>query len=356
MQYKLEWHILLSYLAAGILSFTILSSISPDRVFQQTLSLVIGLVIVLYFSRQNPSIYPLLGWPAYFLTIFLLLMTAILGENVRGSVRWIELSGFRFQASEFTKPLLMLAFARFLDDYPLNSFTHLFRHLLLFALPTLLIFRQPDLGTALVITAIWLAQVIVSGPDRKILLSLLFAGTILLFAAPQVLHDYQLARLVSFANPGSDPLGSGYNVLQSIIAVGSGGILGKGLGHGTQSHLRFLPERHTDFVFASLAEELGLVGSAIVLFVLSFLLIRLLQILILKIPRVQTLIVAGAFAYLCFQTFINIGMNIGLAPVTGITLPLISYGGSSVIATALTLGIISSISSSRPPDSMLEIK
>ena len=353
---NLDWQITIGYLIAGILSFSVLTSISPERVFQQTLALVIGFFLILYLSRQESSIYSSFGWPAYFLTLFLLILTVIFGENVRGSVRWIDFGSFRFQASEFTKPLLMIAFARFLHDHPLTSLANLLRNLVLFAIPTLIIFKQPDLGTALVVTSIWSAQVLVSGPNWKILALLIALSVSGLIIAPQVLHDYQLARLTSFLNPALDPLGSGYNVLQSIIAVGSGGILGKGLGHGTQSHLRFLPERHTDFVFASLAEELGLIGSISTILVLSFILLRILNIIMLKINKESALIATGAFAFLCFQTFVNIGMNIGLAPVTGITLPLISYGGSSVIAIAITLGVVASISRSLREDNMIEIK
>lgn len=213
----------------------------------------------------------------------------------------------------------------------------------LFLLPTYLVYVQPDLGTALVISSIWVIQIFVAGLSSWLIaLAVLLLGVLGRYL-PRFLADYQLKRLETFLNPGSDPLGSGYNVIQSIIAIGSGGLFGKGLGHGTQSHLRFLPERHTDFIFASLSEELGLLGSLTILVLLGSLMYRLLTALTVSTSAENRSILAGVLGYLTFQTFVNIGMNLGIAPVTGVTLPLISYGGSSVITTALTLGLAASI-------------
>lgn len=356
MRRRFDWPFIIAYLMAAAISCAVLFSISPDRLGTQILSLTIGGFLLIYLSHQEPGIFASLGWPAYFLTIIMLVATLVLGENVRGSVRWINIAGFQFQASEFTKPLLILAFSQIFAKYPLNNLGNLVKNLALFALPALLIFKQPDLGTALVITAIWFTEFIVAGANWLILGIVGAGSAAAAFLAPRILHDYQLKRLTSFLDPAIDPLGSGYNVIQSMIAVGSGRILGKGLGHGTQSHLRFLPERHTDFIFASLAEELGLVGSLAVVSVLSFILFRLLYLMMRVGNKELRIIMGGIFAYICFQTFINIGMNIGIAPVTGITLPLISYGGSSIIATGISLGIASSIARSIPGDSSIEIK
>lgn len=356
MRPKIDWYLVVPYILAAAISCTVIFSISPDRLFQHVASLLVGLMFLLYFAHQESAIFQTLGWPAYALTIILLLATLLLGENVRGSVRWINIAGFQFQASEFTKPLLILAFAQMLQTYPLTSFKHFVYNVLFFALPALLIFLQPDLGTALVLGAIWVAQVVVANA-KPIFLGLLLSSLAMgILSAPLLLHDYQLQRLTSFADPASDPLGSGYNVIQSVIAVGSGGIFGKGLGHGTQSHLRFLPERHTDFIFASLAEELGLAGSLFVLTVLALIIHRLLSGIFLTHGQGNRLILAGIFAYVCFQTFVNIGMNIGIAPVTGITLPLISYGGSSILALGFSLGLASSIITSRRQAQVIEIK
>ena len=351
-----DWRIVSSYLLLGAISLTVLFSIAPERLVSQAIFLLLGLIVLLYLSSQDSNVYESFVPLTYGLAIFMLMATLILGEDVRGSTRWIDILGFRFQASEFTKPLLILSFAYFLDRYPPRSLLNLAKNIGLLAIPALLIFRQPDLGTALVVGAIWLAQLIIAGPKWWAVLSgLLIMG----FAAklsPLYLHGYQLERLESFVDPSVDPLGSGYNVIQSIVAVGSGGLFGKGLGHGTQSHLRFLPERHTDFIFASLAEELGFAGAAVVITLLSIILFRLLSIMLSTKPRQSRLVLAGIFSFLAFQTFLNIGMNIGIAPVTGITLPLISSGGSSILSTAICLGIASSISRKSKLSPLIEIK
>lgn len=346
----------LCYLLAAILSLVVLTSISPDRLGQQALMFVLGLVIYLYLASQEMAVYKTFAPIGYFVTVLLLGLTLILGETVRGSTRWFGVGSFQLQTGEFAKPFLMLAFGYFLFRYPPKNLKNIALNVGLVALPVLLIFKQPDLGTALSVASIWIAQVFVSGLSYW---AITLAGATLLVVAkylPSFLHDYQLRRLETFVDPFRDPLGSGYNVIQSIIAVGSGGILGKGLGHGTQSHLRFLPERHTDFIFASLAEELGVVGSLLVIVCLGGLLYRLLILATHTTSHSSRLVYLGAFGYLFFQTFINIGMNIGIAPVTGVTLPLISYGGSSILATAITLGIVSSCARGDSRRTLIEIK
>jgi rod shape determining protein RodA len=356
MRHTLDWPIVIAYLLAAVISCTVLFSISPERLTQQIISFAIGIGLVIYLSRQEPGLYASLGWAAYGVTILMLIATYILGENVRGSVRWITIGGFQFQGSEFTKPFLIVAFTQFFTQFPLKNIKNVAINIGLFIVPVLLIFKQPDLGTALVVSAIWCTQLLVAGSTWWVPAGLAVSAALGGFAIPHILHDYQLKRLTSFLDPAVDPLGSGYNVIQSVIAVGSGKIFGKGLGHGTQSHLRFLPERHTDFIFASLAEELGLVGALAVILVLAYLMYHILSYMLRGISREFRLIMAGTFAFLCFQTVINIGMNMGIAPVTGITLPLISYGGSSIIATSIALGMVSSIIRNAPPDPSIEIK
>jgi rod shape determining protein RodA len=356
MKWLPDFWLTLYYVLAGILSLVVLTSISPERVGQQALMFVIGLFVFIYLSAQDSAVYKTFAPISYFVAVFFLAITLVLGETLRGSTRWISIAGFQLQAGEFVKPLLTLAFAHFLTRYPPKIFKNLVINLVLFAIPVLLIFKQPDLGTALAVSSIWLAEVFVAGISYWIIGASL--GTMALISSfiPVFLHDYQIRRLETFIDPYRDPLGSGYNVIQSIIAVGSGGFLGKGLGGGTQSHLRFLPERHTDFIFASLAEELGAIGSLLVLFTLGGLLYRLLILATHSRINSSRLIYLGAFGYLFFQTFINVGMNIGIAPVTGVTLPLISYGGSSILATAITLGIVSSCVKSDHAHSLIEIR
>lgn len=344
------------YLLASIFSAVVMTSISPERVMQHMIMLATGFVLYLYLGNQDSGIYKSFGSLAYVITLILLLLTALLSDPVRGSASWIRIGEFQFQAGEVAKPLLIIAFASFLHQFKVSKFKNLLINTGLFILPTFLIFRQPDLGTALVIAAIWIAQIFVSGISYLLIATVALASLVGATYLPHVLQDYQLRRLETFIDPHADPLGSGYNVIQSIIAVGSGGILGKGLGHGTQSHLRFLPERHTDFIFASLSEELGLLGSLIIITILSGIIYRLLHVLTTTNDAMTRSILAGIVGYLTFQTFINIGMNIGIAPVTGVTLPLISYGGTSVIATAISLGIAASMIRGESQRRLLEIR
>lgn len=346
----------LYYLLAGALSLAVLTSISPERVAQQAIMFAIGLVLYIYLANQDSAVFKTFAPIGYVISILMLIATFVLGSAVRGSVRWIPIAGFQLQAGEFAKPLLVLSFAFFLKLFPPKTFRNILINTVLFAIPVLLIFKQPDLGTALVVSSIWVAQIFVAGVSFWIVGAVAGLGIIFTKYLPNILHDYQLRRLETFIDPFKDPLGAGYNVIQSIIAVGSGGILGKGLGHGTQSHLRFLPERHTDFIFASLAEELGIIGSMLVIFCLGGLLHRILTLATHSRSSSSRLIFIGIFSYLCFQTFVNIGMNIGIAPVTGVTLPLISYGGSSILATAITLGIAASCARGDKVHTLIEIK
>jgi rod shape determining protein RodA len=344
------------YLLAGTLSLVVLSSISPDHVQQQAIAFGLGFLIYLYLASQEAGVYKTFAPFGYLFALLLLLATFVLGASVRGAVRWIPIGTFQLQAGEFAKPFLILAFAYFIDRFPPRSLKNIGINLLFFVIPVFLIFKQPDLGTALIVSTIWTAQIFVAGLPFWLIASGSIFGLIFGESLPHFLHDYQLKRLETFIDPFRDPLGDGYNVIQSIVAVGSGGIFGKGLGHGTQSHLSFLPERHTDFIFASLTEELGLVGAITVIMILGSLLYRLLTLATHTRDSVARTIYIGIFSYLAFQTFINVGMNIGLAPVTGVTLPLISYGGSSVIATALTLGIAASLVRTGRRQTLLEIR
>ena len=344
------------YLLASIFSSVVMTSISPERVPQHVLMLTLGFTLYLYLAGQESGVYKSFALIGYGLSIFLLILTVLFGDPIRGSTRWIEIGSFQLQAGELIKPLLILSFAYFLERFPPTTLKHVVYNLALFIVPVLLVFKQPDLGTALVLSAIWLVQVFVAGISYWLIALAAILSGLGASYLPHVLHDYQLRRLETFVDPFSDPLGAGYNVIQSIIAVGSGGVLGKGLGHGTQSHLRFLPERHTDFIFASLSEELGLIGSLLIITVIGSILYRLLRALTATTDRESRFILAGVVGYLTFQTFVNIGMNIGIAPVTGVTLPLISYGGSSVLATAITLGIAASVIRGDKSHRLLEIR
>lgn len=336
---------LVSFLLVSIGILVIYSS-SKELAIQQSIFTTVGFLLFFLISRIELSAIRKLIRPAYFLILFLLVAVLILGFETRGSVRWIPLGIFNIQPSEFAKPVLILFLAKFWSGR-VASWFNIFKSLL-FSLPLiLLIFKQPDLGSALTIMAIWLGMLLAAQISVKKLLTL---GLVFLLVIPiswTFLHDYQRERITSFLTPGADPLGKGYNLIQSTIAVGSGEFLGRGLGRGTQSRLQFLPEFRTDFIFASIAEELGLVGSVLILGLYLFLLSYLLRIAGQTNNAFQFLVAAGVVSMFLFQVIVNIGMNVGIMPITGITLPLISYGGSSLIATFLSLGMAASCVSSK---------
>lgn len=338
------------------LGITILHSVAPDLVRQQIILMAIGILITILISLVNYHLLEHFSWGSYILAIGLLATTLLIGQVTRGSIRWIPLGLFRLQTSEIAKPLLIIFFARILSTRNFHHFKSVLTPTLLFLLPVVLIFRQPDLGSSLVVTALWIGMMFVSGAPIKFFLMGLVITTLLIPLGWRTLADYQQARLMTFINPISDPLKTGYHLNQSLIAVGSGQVFGRGLGQGTQSQLRFLPERHTDFIFATMSEELGLIGGIILTGLLLALLARILIIAKNSPDRFGELICVGIFSLLAFQGFVNIGMNIGLVPITGITLPFISYGGSSLLSTFISLGLASSVSRFKKPSRPFEIR
>lgn len=318
---------------------TTIWSTVPDLFWIQLGFLAFGVLIAFIFYKIDFTVALSLSTLIYIFSVFLLVITLFFGENVRGATRWLGVGPFAPQTSEIVKPLLILAYTGFLVNHKLDKIKNLLFYFVMAGIPVILVKIQPDLGSALVLSALAGFMAVFGGlPPKKIILLLLFL-LLLIPLSPYFLKDYQLDRLESFINPYHDPRGRGYNVIQSVIAIGSGGILGQGVRLGTQSHLNFLPERHTDFIFASFAEEFGLLGISLTLiayFSLLSLLISAAEKL--KEPEYRLLGV-GIIAIFLFQTVVNIGMNLGMMPVTGITLPLFSYGGSSLLSFMALLGM-----------------
>ena len=340
-----DWVILICVLLISGFGAAIISSVAHEVLLQQAIFYVVGLFLFFFFTRIDYRIYGHLGKIIYFLAIILLAITLFLGLESRGAVRWIPLGPFRLQFSELLKPLLVAAFASFLTsrDSKLRSYI---LSLVWIGIPMFMVFKQPDLGSTIVYGAAFFAMIVSSGANVIYLFLSLSVFGISAPLAWKFLADYQKNRIVSFLSPHLDPLGASYNSIQALITVGSGMFFGRGLGRGTQSHLSFLPERHTDFVFASLAEELGFVGAAILLVVYFILVWRIFSIASQASSPEAKLICVGIGVMLLVQVFISVGMNIGIVPVTGITLPLVSYGGSSVLSTMIALGIVQNIVSS----------
>jgi rod shape determining protein RodA len=286
------------------------------------------------------------AWPLYFVNIGLLLLSLAVGSGVGGSARWITIFGMQFQFSELAKILMAIVLASFLAgrEGRISNLSTILGAGLLVVPPLVLVALQPDLGTALVFAAILAGSLFMAGASLRWLAVL---AAVIVAAAPfawtYLLRDYQKQRLISFLDPAADPQGSGYHVIQSTIAVGSGGLFGKGLTNSTQNQLDFLPVETTDFVFAVLAEELGFVG-AIVVFVLFVLLLWRVLLAAWRSEDVFGLAFGGAIAsMILFQLLVNVGMVLGIMPVTGIPLPFVTHGGASLISIGIGLGIMESI-------------
>ncbi|OGE26164.1 rod shape-determining protein RodA [Candidatus Daviesbacteria bacterium RIFCSPHIGHO2_02_FULL_39_12] len=332
--------ITLSALLLVSVGILVIYSSSKELALQQFIYALVGFLFFLFLSQIDLDSLKRLVKPLYILTILLLVTVLIVDMETRGSVRWIPLGFFNVQPSEFAKFVLILLLSAFWVKHEPN-WVNIFKSLLWIMPIVLLIFKQPDLGSSLTLIAIWLGMLFAARISFKKIIILLLIALFLIPASSLFLHDYQRQRISGFLMPQADPLGRGYNLIQSTIAVGSGQLMGRGLGRGTQSRLQFLPEFRTDFIFASIAEELGFLGSVIILCLYLYLLVTCLKTVNQFYNRFNYFLAIGVFSMLIFQIFVNIGMNIGILPITGITLPLISYGGSSLIATFICLGLIS---------------
>ncbi len=334
-------------LSIGVLALYSFSETTAGNVYfgKQLLFTLIGVGGMFFVAALDYRHIARMSTLLYFVTLGVLLLVLLIGEPVRGTVGWLSFGGFQVQPVEFAKLILIIFLASFISKKrsELGEWTRLIASLFLTAFMILLVLRQPDLGSSLVLMFIWGSMILVSGIRWKHALVLSLLGGVLLVGSWLLLADYQKDRLQTFLNPELDPRGAGYNVLQSMVAVGSGGFWGKGIGHGSQSQLNFLPEKHTDFIYAVITEELGLFGGSLVLVLYALLLYRIERIA--KTARDNTgyLIAVGLLAYFFVQITINLGMNIGLLPVTGLPAPFLSYGGSSLLASFLGLGILLSI-------------
>ena len=308
--------------------------------------LFIGAGLVGMFVLAKIDYHRLIDWSPWFYGIFVVSLVAVkvIGHNALGARRWIAVGPIQFQPSEWVKLVLILAVARYIANIGGRNltWTEIFKAFGMVGVPMILVLVQPDLGTTLTYAPILVAGLFLGGINLRQSLILITVGAVLVggvWSSGKILKPYQKARLTSFINPGNDPRGAGYQVLQSEIAVGSGGVWGKGLEKGTQTQGYFLPIPYTDFIFAAFSEEHGFVGAFFILLLYFLILMRLIQNAQTAADLPGSLIIMGIVAVLTFQIAVNVGMVIGLMPVTGIPLPLMSYGGSSVLFTFLALGV-----------------
>jgi len=315
-------------------------------VAKQAMFALFGLAVMTIIAWMDYRVFGQMAPALYALAILILIAALFLGESAFGSRRWITIGGTQIQASEVAKLLTIVALARYLADRQLQiTRVRVFlTSLALAALPAGLVMAEPDMGTAIIFGAIWVGMVLVAGARvRHVLMLGGFLLAAIPFAALAVLGDYQRDRIALFFNPNSDPLGGGFNILQAEISVGSGGVFGKGLTNGSQTQLDFLQTPTTDYIFSVLGEELGLVGAVVLLALFTALLFRAIRVATLARDQFGRLLATGVAIMILFQVFINIAVNIRLLPVTGIPLPFISQGGSSLIMLFVALGLLQSV-------------
>lgn len=324
------------------LGITVIFTSDQTLALQQVFFSILGIGFFYILRSIDYRALAVLVRPMFFIILFLLAVIFFLGFETRGSIRWIPLGPFNFQPSEFAKPVVILTLAYFWSKH-IPSWKNIFLSLLIIFPVLLLIFKQPDLGTTMTVFFIWLTMLIASNITLVKIAILSLMGLITAPLSWFVMHDYQKQRIISFLSPYQDPQGIGFQVIQSTIAVGSGQLFGRGLGRGTQSRLQFLPEFRTDFIFAFIAEELGFLGSLIVILLYSLLFFLMFKLLFKVNDRFGELILIGVLSMVLFQICVNIGMNTGILPITGITLPLLSYGGSSILTTLISFGLIASV-------------
>lgn len=340
---------LIAFSLATLYSLSMGSAGTSSYILKQVVWVIVGLITMTVIAFLDYGRLKHFMPFIYSLNVFLLIVIFLVGKTALGAQRWMEVGGFRFQPSEFSKIMLIVTLGAILAEKKgeISGWRDIFLAGAHVAPVMVLILIQPDLGTTLVLLAITVGMLVAAGISSKQIAVLSVAAYAAVTAVFKfhLLHEYQMRRLTVFLNPDIDPLGSGYNLRQSIIAIGSGGLSGKGLFSGTQSRLDFLPPavKHTDFIFAVIGEELGFIGGALLIMFIFFLLARTFRIASQSRNHFGLLIACGIASMWIFQVLVNMGMTIGIMPVTGIPLPFISYGGSSMIMNMAAVGLLLNI-------------
>ncbi len=344
---KIDWLLVFFILPVLLAGLVTMNSFTESTSYFSRQLMWIGVSFAVFFSLSYMD-FRFLKRTEVLVSLFgffslLLVLLFIIGHTSNGAQSWFNLGGFSFQPSDMMKLVVILMLAKYFSrrHVEIDNFKHIFISGLYAFIPFMLVFLQPDFGSAIIILFIWIGMTLVSGISKKYFFILVGVGVVAFVGLWFfVFQPYQKARIMNFVNPMSDIHGSGYNVYQSTIAVGSGQLLGKGVGFGTQSRLKFLPEYQTDFIFAAFVEEWGFVGAIILFLLLGLIIWRILHIAMLGTTNFEILYGVGLAIYFMSHFIVNIGMNIGIMPVTGITLPFMSYGGSHLLTEFIGLGIL----------------
>ena len=351
---KTDVVLLVAVVAIVVMSLVIIGSAthintpSEERywfVQRQGIFALINVAIAVFIMNFDYKMLQGYGNKIYIFNLIMLLAVMFVGQSALGAQRWIQLGPVSIQPSEFSKIIMIIALANLLKDKigKLNTFSDLLPIAAYVGLPFLLVLKQPDLGTSLVFMAIFFGMIFACGINLKLLAGIFGAGVAMMPILWHFLKDYQKMRIMVFMDPNVDPLGSGYHIIQSKIAIGSGMLFGKGLFEGTQSQLNFLPENHTDFIFAVVGEELGFVGAAFLLILYLIVLWRGIQIAKQAQDSFGMLMAVGITSMLAFHVLVNVGMTAGIMPVTGIPLPFMSYGVSALTTNIFAITILLNI-------------
>ncbi|AFJ02329.1 Rod shape-determining protein RodA [Methylophaga frappieri] len=347
----LDGFLILGLLALLSVSMVVLYSSGGEDIWlsmRQLIRMFVAFIGLLFIAQISPDRLRALAYWAYGVGLILLVAVLLVGDMGKGAQRWLDLGVMRFQPSEIMKIAVPLLLAAYLSERPLApSFLRIIVALIIIAVPTVLIAKQPDLGTAILIASSGLIVIFLAGISWKLIIGFI---TICASAAPLLwlnMHDYQQRRVLTFLNPESDPLGAGYHIIQSKIAIGNGGLTGRGWLQGTQAHLEFLPERSTDFIFAVIGEEFGLIGVALLIMLYLVITARGLYIASQAQTSFGSLLAGSIAITFLVYVFVNIGMVTGLLPVVGVPLPLVSYGGTSMVTLMAGFGILMSIHTHR---------
>lgn len=307
---------------------------------------IFGLGLFFFFSFLDYRLFKTYAYPLYFLLLGLLILVIFIGATFRGTKGWLMIGPFNFQVVELGKIILIIVLAKFWSNKIKNGvyFKQIILSLILVSFPFILTLLQPDFGSGFIFLSIWfLVLMIIDSKIKHFIWIFTLSSLLFLLMWNFLLKDYQKERILTYLNSKSDPFGKGYQITQSIIAVGSGKLFGRGLGLGPQSQLHFLPQTKTDFIFSVIAEEMGFIGASLILSIYLILFYRLIRLTKSAYDDFALILILGTISLILVQVIINIGMNIGLIPIVGIPLPLLSYGGSSLVCTLMMLGILQSI-------------
>lgn len=351
----IDWMLITPVVVLVLLSLATLFSISFSLFRMQLIFLFFSILAFIFVSQADHKVIRYYSLPIYVIALVILILILLVGIQSRGAVRWFDIFGWRIQFSEIFKPFLTISLSAFLIKRK-PDFRTLYLTLVYLAPIAFLIYRQPDLGNATIYFLVTILTLVVFGFPLIWFIAGIFTFMGIIPFFWRFLHEYQRQRVLTLFNPANDPLGTSYNAIQSIIAVGSGMFFGKGFGQGSQSFLRFLPEQHTDFIFATLSEQFGFIVAIIVVLSFAFLLYRIFLIVSNSTDKFCRMLSCTLFFFILVQVFVNIGMNLGILPIVGVTLPFVSYGGSSLLSSFIILGLLSSVSKTSKREEVLEIR